>query len=76
MLKHLQIFPLMVGIVIGVIGVMFVRPEENVTRKYPTPTDQGKTIYKDKNGTCYHYLSKEVDCDKNEGKLKPYPLSL
>ncbi len=29
---------------------------------------------KDKNGICYHYTSKEVNCDENEATLKPYPL--
>ncbi len=75
MLKHIQLIPFIIGIVIGIIGFLFMKPDQNVTYKYPTPQDNGKTIYKDKNGVCYRYQVKEVDCDKNESKLKDFPLS-
>jgi hypothetical protein len=75
MIKHIKPIPLLIGIAIGVIGIMFMDPEKNVTYKYPTPEDNGKTAYKDKNGICYRYRAKEVDCDKNESKLKEFPLS-
>ena len=32
-------------------------------------------LYKDPNGACYRYKVEEVNCDKNEAKLKEYPLS-
>jgi len=75
MFKHIMIVPFIIGIVIGVIGVYVVKPEQTVVRKYPNPVEKNKTIYKDKNGVCYTYSSKETDCDKNESRLKPFPLS-
>jgi len=60
---------------IGVIAIMFIKPEQSVVLKYPTPENSGKIVYKDKNGVCYKYTSTEVDCDKNEAKLKDFPLS-
>ena len=75
MLKHIQIFPLVLGIILGVIGIMFVKPEQNIIYKYPTLENAGKIIYKDKNDTCYKYSAKVVDCDKNESRLKDFPLN-
>ncbi len=75
MLKHIKIIPLIIGLVIGVVGIMVIKPIQNITYKYPNPENAGKIIYKDKNGTCYVYNAKEVDCDKNESRLKDYPIS-
>jgi hypothetical protein len=47
----------------------------NVVYKYPNPESSDKIIYKDKNGICYAYSPTKVDCDKNEDKLKNFPLS-
>jgi hypothetical protein len=47
----------------------------NVVNKYPTPETSDKLTYKDKNGVCYKYISKQVDCDKNESRLKDFPLN-
>jgi len=54
---------------------MFINPEKTIIFKYPTPDNCGKVVYKDKNGVCYTYSTKEVDCDKNESKLKDFPLN-
>ena len=75
MFRHIQFVPLVIGIVIGVIALIFVNPEKNVVYKYPNPESSDKIIYKDKNGICYTYSSKRVDCDKTENKLKNFPLS-
>jgi len=74
MLKHLMIGPLLIGLVLGVLGIYFLKPESNIVYKYPTPENTGKLTYKDKNGVCYKYSGKEVNCDANELKLKTYPL--
>jgi len=76
MIKHIRLFPLIIGIAIGVIAIVFLKPEKKVIIKYPTPVTCDKTMYKDKNGVCYKYSAKEVDCDKNEAKLKNFPLSM
>jgi hypothetical protein len=76
MIKHIRLFPFIGGIIIGIIAIMFIDPEKTVILKYPTPENCGKITYKDKNGVCYKYTSKEVDCDKNETKLKNFPLNM
>ena len=75
MFSHIQLSYLALGIVIGVIGLLFLKPEKTVVYKYPNPSTCGKTTYKDRNGVCYHYTCEKVDCDKNEGTLKSYPLA-
>jgi len=75
MLKHIRIVPLIAGIVIGIIAFLFVKPQQNVVYKYPTPENAGKVVYKDKNGICYQYKAEGVDCDKNESRMKEFPLS-
>jgi hypothetical protein len=75
MLKHIKIIPLICGIVIGIIAVILIKPQQNVVYKYPTPETSGKDIYKDNNGICYKYIANKVDCDKNESRLKDFPLS-
>jgi hypothetical protein len=75
MLKHLRIIPLVFGIVIGIIAILFIKPSKNVIHKYPTPSTAGKLIYKDKNGVCYKYNAKQLECDKNESRLKDFPIT-
>ena len=75
MLKHIQIVPLIIGIIVGIVGIYFVAPDKNIIYKYPVPENVDKITYKDKNGICYKYQTKKVDCDKNESKLKAFPLS-
>lgn len=75
MLKHIRIIPLVIGIVIGIIGILFIKPSKNVIHKYPTPETAGKLVYKDKNGVCYKYNAKQVECDKNESRLKDFPIN-
>ena len=75
MWKHLMLMPLIAGVVLGVMGIYFLKPEVMVVYKYPTPDNAGKLTYRDKNSVCYQYSSKEVSCDSNEATLKTYPLN-
>ena len=75
MFQHIRLVPLLIGLVIGIIGILFVKQTQNVIYKYPTPENAGKIVYKDKNDVCYVYKTQQVDCDKNESKLKDFPLN-
>ena len=74
MISHIRIFPLVIGLIVGVISVFFIKPQQTIVYKYPTPETAGKEVYKDKNGICYKYNAKNLDCDKNESRLKAFPL--
>jgi hypothetical protein len=75
MIKHISIVPLLVGLAVGAIAILMIKPEKEVVYKYPNPGNDEKNTYKDKNGVCYQYVAKKVDCDKNESKMKDFPLS-
>ena len=75
MIKHILLIPLLAGLVIGAVAILMIKPEQTITYKYPNPDHADKIIYKDKNDICYRYIAKKVDCDKNEGKMKDFPLS-
>jgi hypothetical protein len=75
MLKHIRLVPLISGLIVGIIAILCINPQKEVVYKYPTPESAGKVVYKDKNGVCYKYSAKEVSCDKNESRLKDFPLS-
>jgi len=74
MLKHLRLIPFISGLVIGYIAIIMLKPQKNVVYKYPTPDTAETVIYKDKNGVCYKYKANQLDCDKNESRLKDFPL--
>jgi hypothetical protein len=74
MLKHFSIVPFLIGIACGTFILFFFKPEPVTMMKYPHPTNVDGRTYKDKNDVCYRYTSKEVNCDDNEGALRPYPL--
>jgi hypothetical protein len=75
MFKHIQLFPLLFGIIVGIFAILYIKPELNIIYKYPNPEGEEQHTYKDKNGLCYSYSSSVVDCDKNESRIKPFPLS-
>lgn len=75
MFHHFRLLPFIIGFVLGIVGIYFIKPQETVVYKYPTPENAGKLVYKDKNGMCYKYSAKTVPCDSNQERLKAYPLA-
>lgn len=74
MLNHFEILPFLIGLFVGVIGLLFIKDKSHVIYKYPHPSNVKDLVYRDPNGVCYTYKANLVDCDKNEGTLKPYPI--
>jgi hypothetical protein len=74
MLQHFVWWSFALGLIVGIFGIFFVKPTMATIFKYPTPNECDKLIYKDKNGICYKYTTKEVNCDSNESRLKSFPL--
>ena len=67
--------PFVIGLGVGLLYVaMGGRGAHEVIYKYPHPNTVDALVYKDPNGACYRYRVQEVNCDKNEGKLREYPL--
>jgi len=72
-LNHLQFFPFAVGLMAGIFCVYILKPSPVVITKYPN-LENSDVVYRDRNGTCFKYDTKEVNCDKVEDRIKPYPL--
>ena len=58
----------------GIFIVYILKPSPIVIIKYPNIENAGKIIYKDRNGSCFIYETKEVDCNKNESRIRAFPL--
>ena len=74
MLKHIRILPFSVGLIVGVLMILYYNPGKTVVYEYPHPQNVNERVYRDTNGVCYKYSSKKVECDTNEGNLRPYPI--
>jgi hypothetical protein len=73
-IDKIQFFPFLISFAIGIFIVYILKPAPVIIMKYPNIENAGKLIYKDRNGTCFVYETNEVDCDKNESRIKPFPL--
>ena len=74
MFKHFEMIPFLVGLGFGLVLLLFWKQKPDVVNAYPHPTNVEKNVYRDPNGVCYKYQSKEVNCDENENTLKQYPI--
>ena len=73
-INHLEFFPFLVGLTFGIFCIYILKPAPLIINKYPNLENTADVIYKDRNGTCFQYTTKTVDCDKSEDRIKPYPL--
>jgi len=74
LLKNIKFFPLLMSFAFGIFIVYILKPTPIIIIKYPNIENAGKLIYKDRNGTCFVYETKEVDCNANEGRIRAFPL--
>jgi len=75
-LGFFNVIPFVIGVAAGITYVALGgRGAHEVIYKYPHPTTVDALVYKDPNGACSRYKVEQVNCDKNEKKLKEYPLS-
>ena len=71
---HFKFFPFLMGLTFGIFFVYILKPAAVVITKYPNLENSGDVVYRDRNGTCFQYSTKVVDCDKSEDRIRPYPL--
>lgn len=73
-INKVQFFPLLLSFALGIFIVYVLKPSPIIIMKYPNLENAGKLVYRDRNGTCFMYETKEVDCNKNEGRIRVMPL--
>ena len=71
---RLEFFPFLFGLTVGIFFVYILKPAPMVITKYPNLENVADVVYRDRNGTCFQYETKTVDCDKVEDRIRPYPL--
>jgi hypothetical protein len=74
MIAHFRLLPFLAGVAIASLIFLVYKPEKQVIRQYPHPSEAKEKVFRDQNKACYKYTSHEVDCDANEENLKDYPL--
>jgi len=74
MFKHFRIIPFVAGLLVGYYLMTSYTTEPRTIYEYPHPSNVDSRTYRDKNGVCYGYTVKEVNCDQNEGTITPYPI--
>jgi hypothetical protein len=72
--NHIRFFPFLLGFAVGMFIVYILKPSAVVVVKYPNLENADHVVYRDRNGTCFKYDVKEVNCDAAEDRIKPYPL--
>jgi hypothetical protein len=72
--KNIKFFPLLLSFAFGIFIVYILKPAPIVIIKHPNVENAGKIIYKDRNGSCFVYETKEVDCNANEARIRAFPL--
>jgi hypothetical protein len=72
--NQVRFFPFLLGLAIGLFSVYVLKPAPVIVVRYPNMDNAGKTVYRDRNGTCFMYEVNQVDCDKEEDRIRPYPL--
>ena len=75
-LGFFHMLPFILGLTVGIVYIALGgKGAHEIIYKYPHPTTVDALTYRDPNGACYRYKVEQVNCDKNEKKLKEYPLS-
>ena len=73
-LDRLNFFYFMLSFSIGLFISYITAPQPEIVLKFPSPTNAGKVIYKDKAGQCYAYKAETADCPEAKKHMKPQPI--
>ena len=71
-MKFFRIIPFVLSLILGFAFIYLTAPASEIVVVYPTPANINITEYKDKNGICYSYKYKKVNCP--EKGVKDIPL--
>lgn len=73
-LDKLNFFYFILSFSIGLFVCYITAPQPEIILKFPSPTNAGKVVYKDKAGQCYTYKADKSDCPQNNKSTKPQPI--
>jgi hypothetical protein len=73
-LDRLNFFYFILSFSIGLFICYITNPQPEIILKFPSPTNAGKVIYKDKAGECYAYKAEKLTCPEQKKDIKPQPI--
>ena len=73
-LDKLHPFYFILSFAVGLLFAYISQPRPEVVYKFPSPTNAGHVVYKDKNGQCYKYKYDVVKCEGKDPNIKPQPI--
>ena len=62
-MKYIYISLLLISFIVGILYFYLTEQEKKIIYISPNPDNCEKNTYKDMEGTCYKYESREVSCD-------------
>lgn len=73
-LDRLNFFYFILSFSIGIFVCYITNPKPEIVMKFPSPTNAGNIIYKDKAEQCYAYKAEKYVCPKDSSHTKPQPI--
>jgi hypothetical protein len=73
-LDKLNFFYFILSFTIGLFISYITNPTPEIIVKFPSPTNSGKVIYKDKAGQCYTYKAEKKECPNGSKNVKAQPI--
>lgn len=72
-LDQLNFFYFILSFAIGLFVCYVTTPPPKIVLKFPSPTNAGKVVYKDKEGQCYGYKAEKTACPQ-KGNVQAQPV--
>ena len=63
--KYIEPLYFLIALCAGLFYTYVFTPLPEIVLRHPTPDNNSKTVYKDKNEMCYKYYTQEVDCPRD-----------
>lgn len=73
-LDRLNFFYFILSFSIGLFFAYITNPQPEIVLKFPSPTNAGKVVYKDKAGQCYAYKVEKKQCPHDGTNVKAQPI--
>ncbi len=73
-LDRLNFFYFLLSFTIGLFFCYITNPKPEIVLKFPSPTNAGKVVYKDKADQCYSYKAEKTACPHDAHHIKPQPV--
>jgi hypothetical protein len=73
-LDKINFFYFIVSFTFGLFICYITTPPPEIILKFPSPTNAGKVVYKDKAEQCYSYKAEKKECPLDKKHLKAQPI--